>query len=177
MVMRGISDMFEIQSILTVFDGEIVFKGFPTESRDGNNIRPFSSLAITRTCSDPEAAWEFVRMFLTEDYQRDLLQWTLPVNKAIFEEKLREAMTPFGSWLMVGDGEGDFIEIEGLSQKDVDLFRDTVNNITRMSCFDEALWNIISETATDYFNGRHTAQDAARIIQSRAAIYLSEQSG
>jgi len=177
MVMWGIGGMSELQSILTVFDGEIVFKGFPTENRDGNNFRPFSSLAITRTCSDPDAAWEFVRMFLTEDYQRDILpEWTLRVNKAVFEEMLREAMTPPGSWLMVGDGEDDLIKIEGLSQKDVDLFRDTVNSITRMSCFDETLWDIISETATDFFNGRHTAQDAARIIQSRATIYLSEQS-
>jgi hypothetical protein len=85
-------------------------------------------------------------------------------------------MHPPGSWLVMGDGEDDIIEIEGFSQENVDMFRDTVNNITRMSYFDDTLWNIISETALDYFNGRHTAQDAARIIQSRVSIYLSEQS-
>jgi ABC-type glycerol-3-phosphate transport system substrate-binding protein len=177
MDMGSIGSLFLLQSFLTVFDGEIVFKGFPTENRDGNNFRPFSSLAVTRTCSDPDAAWEFVRMFFTEDYQRDILpEWTLPVNKAVFEDRLKAAMTPPGAWLIVGDREFDRIEIRGLSQNDVDMFRDTVNNITRLSCFDEILWSIISETATDYFNGRHTAQDAARIIQSRVIIYLSEQS-
>jgi hypothetical protein len=85
-------------------------------------------------------------------------------------------MLPPGSWLVVGDGEDDLIDIRGLSQKDVDMFRDTINNITRMSCYDETLWNIISETALDYFNGRHTVQDAARIIQSRVTVYLSEHS-
>jgi ABC-type glycerol-3-phosphate transport system substrate-binding protein len=177
MDMGSIGSLDILQTFLTVFDGEVVFKGFPTENRDGNVFHPSTSLAITRNCSDVDAAWEFVRMFLTEDYQRDILpSWTLPVNNDVFEEKLNDAMNPPGAWLIVGDGEDDKIELQGFSQENVDMLRDTVNNITRMSCFDDTLWNIISETAIDYFNGRHTAQDAARIIQSRVTIYLSEQS-
>jgi len=176
MDMGTVGNLEWLQHVFTLFNGEIVFKGFPTENRDGNVFSPFSSLTITKNCSDPDAAWEFLRLFLTENYQRDLLLWSLPVNKVVFEEKLSDAMLPPGSWLVVGDGEDDLIDIRGLSQKDVDMFRDTINNITRMSCYDETLWNIISETALDYFNGRHTVQDAARIIQSRVTVYLSEHS-
>jgi len=40
------------------------------------------------------------------------------------------------------------------------------------------LMNIIMEGASDYFNGRYsTAQEAARVIQSRAAILIAEQLG
>jgi len=39
----------------------------------------------------------------------------------------------------------------------------------------ETLLNIISENAIDFFNGRTTAQDTARIIQRRASTFMAEQ--
>ena len=40
---------------------------------------------------------------------------------------------------------------------------------------DQALENILSEEADAYFAGATTAQQAAKIIQSRASLYLQEQ--
>ena len=51
----------------------------------------------------------------------------------------------------------------------------SIKNTTRIRNFDEALWNIINETASDFFNGLITAETAARIIQNRASIYISEK--
>jgi len=42
---------------------------------------------------------------------------------------------------------------------------------------DMYLWNIVNEESSRYFAGQITAQDAARIIQSRTSIYMSEQAG
>ena len=39
-----------------------------------------------------------------------------------------------------------------------------------------SLWNIISEETEMYFAGDQTAEQAAQRIQSRASIWLSEQS-
>jgi len=38
------------------------------------------------------------------------------------------------------------------------------------------LMEIIDEGAVDFFSGRSSAQEAARIVQNRASIYIAEQS-
>ena len=63
-----------------------------------------------------------------------------------------------------------------LSQADTDAIRALIDNITRMWYRDTSLETIASESAEDYFNGLITAPDAARVIQNRVMIYISEQS-
>jgi len=161
----------------TMFSGELVFKGFPTENRDGSAFIPFASIAVTTSCKEPDVAWEFVRLFLLEEHQNNIVTYAMPSNRAVFEERLISAMSPPpGTGMMTSDG---FIledlEDIAISQEEADKLRDFVNSITRMSSDDDALWTIVSEGAEDFFNGRGTAQETARIIQNRAAIYLSEQ--
>ena len=169
----------QLQLNRSMFGGEIVFKGYPVINRNGNAFSSFTGLAISTNCTDKSAAWEFVRIFLTEEYQRDFIPWSFPVNKAIFEEQLKKAMEPLGLWFELVDANGEIAatEVKGFSQEEVDMIRNTINSTTRMINHDDALWDIISETASDYFNGRHTAGEAARIIQNRTAIYISEQAG
>ena len=164
-----------------LFGGELVFKGIPDVNRDGNSITPSSFIAITSSCQDTEAAWEFVRIFLLEDYQRDALPSWMgnPVNKAVFEEVLERLMIPLDEYGAASAGDGftsiELVDIE-LSQAEVDSIRTLVNNTTRMRYPYDTLMEIIEETAADFFNGRMAAQDAARIIQSRTTTYLSERS-
>jgi hypothetical protein len=72
--------------------------------------------------------------------------------------------------------DGVSIKIEP-TQEDVDEIVTLINSITKIAGHgsDERLRNIIIETATDFFNGLITAEDAARIIQSRVTIFLAEQ--
>jgi len=155
------------------FGGDFVFKGYPAENRDGNVFLTMQNLAISETCTDKDAAWEFLRIFLTEEYQRDNTIYSIPANKVVFEEQLKEFMKPTGSWIPLADGTE--FEIKGLSQKQADMIRDIVNNITRVRSSDDTIWTLVSESASDFFNGLITARDAARIIQSRVSIYLAEQ--
>jgi len=163
----------------TLFGGELIFKGLPDTNRDGNSISPSTYISITSSCQDIEAAWEFVRLFLLEDYQRDVLPpWMNPVSKVVFEEILEKLMIPLEEDQSAGASDG-FTNIElvntELSQAEVDSIRDLVNNTTRMRYPYDTLMAIIEETASDFFNGRMAAQDAARIIQSRTTTYLSER--
>ena len=161
---------------LALYGGELVFKGYPAKNKDGNIFIASTSIAIAASCTDKDAAWEFVRIFLTEDHQRDNTPWSIPVNKVVFEEMLMETKKSPGFTLGAGDSDDDIVEIRGLLPNEVDTVRDLINNTTRMRSDDETLWLLISETAADYFNGMITAQDAARIIQNRVTIYLAEQS-
>jgi len=161
-----------------MFGGDLVFKGFPTENRDGNAFIPVTNIAITTSCAYPDVAWEFIRMFLLEDYQHDLIFMGLPANRFVFEERLNAAINPLPG-TSIGTNLGlilDDLEDIAISQEEADRLSDLINNTTRMGGYDEMLWSIVRETANDFFNGLITAQDAARIIQNRVSIYLSEQS-
>jgi len=175
-----------LQIYKTMFGGELVFKGFPTESRTGNILNALSPLAISTTCTDKEGAWSFVRMVLTEEWQR-VNNWSFATNKALFNEQHEKAMTPQGfeinasgneveipkgSW---GANDDYIIYIYAMTREDGDKIINLIDSAVGSFGLDESLWNIISEGANDFFNGKNTVEEAVRIIQSRASIYVSEQ--
>jgi len=184
MMITGI-DLNSIQFYKAMFGGEIVFKGFPAESRKGNSLSVSGGIALTNSSSNKEGAWEFIRTVLTEDWQRANV-WGFPTNRNIFNEKLKEVMTP--QYYIDDDGneveystsswgwDGITIEIFAMKQEEADQIMELLDSVTGISSQDERLMTIITEGVTDFFAGRRSAQDAARIIQSRASIFISEQS-
>jgi ABC-type glycerol-3-phosphate transport system substrate-binding protein len=183
----GISDFRDIQSGRAMFGGDVVFKGFPTESRTGNTLNLWSgNLSMTSKCSDKDGAWEFMRTIISEDSQGSR-GWGFPVNKTAFNKRLEDAMTPqtyideYGNEVEmsqggIGWGDGPMVELFALTQQDADLLMALIGSLSGTSSQNEALMNIINEGATDFFNGRNSAQDAARVIQSRATILIAELS-
>jgi len=168
-----------------MFGGDLVFKGFPTDSLNGNSIQFYSGLAMTTKCRDKEGAWQFMRTVLTEDWQRNNV-WGFGTNKNLFYEMLEEEMTPYtyidheGNEVESSKGSmgwGDFmVEIWAMTQEEADQILNLINSVVGTYSQDQVLSEIISEGAADFFSGRNSAQDAARVIQSRASIYIAEQS-
>ena len=70
---------------------------------------------------------------------------------------------------------GQWLAIPDISAEEVRQIRVLIDSIDGIFDRDDILWNIISESASDFFRGQTTASDAARVIQSRASIYMSEQ--
>jgi len=165
----------EIQIQRAVFGGDIVFKGFPSESRQGSSMSIIDGLAITTGCKNKEGAWEFLRTLLSKEWQNTLWHG-FPTNKAAFDEKQSEAMKETGvkgTW-----GWGNItITIEPTTQEEADQIHALINSARGTSNYDTTLLTIILESIGDFFFGSSSAQDVARIIQSRASIYVSEQSG
>ncbi|MCL2045141.1 MAG: hypothetical protein FWG88_01985 [Oscillospiraceae bacterium] len=72
---------------------------------------------------------------------------------------------------------GEMIYIYAMTQEQADQIYQLIDSISGVAGgYDENLINIITEGADDYFQGRASAADAARVIQSRVAIYISELS-
>lgn len=73
-------------------------------------------------------------------------------------------------------GWGEFeVEIQPATQEDVDQVKDLVYNTTAVSgAVSDDITNIINEEAAAYFSGQKSAEDVAKIIQSRMQVYLSE---
>ena len=185
MMTTWVNDFQRIQLDRAIFGGEIVFKGVPTEGRDGHTLQTGTGLAITSRAVDPDGAWAFLRTILTEEWQRENVQWDFPTNRAVFDERVEEAMTPeyfidedgneveIARW---GTGMGSvMVNVYSATQQDVDQIMALIDAVSGTSGHNESLMNIITEGAADFFSGRRTAQDAARVIQSRASIFIAEQ--
>ena len=79
---------------LTGFNGGVKFVGYPSE--DGTSNHAFQidgSIAISSTCADKTAAWNFMKQFLNEEYQSSYNVWNFPINQKAFDQKMKDAMT------------------------------------------------------------------------------------
>jgi hypothetical protein len=54
------------------------------------------------------------------------------------------------------------------------ILMDMINTASVHRTINGTLLALISESVNDYFNGRQTAEETARIIQNRVQRYLSE---
>jgi len=164
-----------MQMYRAMFGGDFVFKGFPSESRNGNTLNVQAGLAITTRCADKDGAWSFIRTLLSSDWQLENT-WDFPVNKAAFDERAAEVMFWDESVSHTMGWNGYSVELTPMTQEELDQVMELINSAAGTSGWDEGLMNIIMEGAEDFFNGRHNAQAAARVIQSAASIYIAEQS-
>ncbi|MDR2590378.1 MAG: hypothetical protein LBC71_05270 [Oscillospiraceae bacterium] len=177
-IIRGTSltNLNEYLMYQALFGGELVFKGFPEENRNGSTIGPSTSFAITTNCSDVEGAWSFIRTFLMEEWQDDNYWMGFPTNQHAFNIRLDEAIEG-SNRNPVSMGWEDFtVRWTPLTPEDVDLILELFDSLHGTVGRDQTLLNIIREDAARYFNGQATAREAARVIQNRASTYVSEGS-
>ena len=92
----------------------------------------------------------------------------LPANAELFSSEIKAYRAGERT-----DWRGDVLE---LSQKDADQFCALLDKTSVLEGLDPALENILQEEAAVYFAGGCTAAQAAAAIQSRASLYLKEQS-
>lgn len=177
------------------FNGDITFVGYPSDSGTGSMFSMNSGYGITSKCSAPEAAWQFLRTFFTADFQ--LRQYSLPSNINAYNKMEKDAMTPEymkdengnilldenGEKIMIsrggygwGNGEDDFVEIFFTSEEDAQTIRELIAATTKLYSYEtDSIFDIVSEQATAYFAGQKSADEVAKLIQSKANIFVNEQ--
>lgn len=164
-----IQEFGSISYLKSVFGGEIVYKGYPAAGRNGNAIYLQNPLAITEASLNKDGAWAFLSTILDKDWQINNV-YQFPTNTAAFDYSISvELEMERRNMVTQADIDQVLALIESASHN-------RASGATYYAMPDEGLWDIIAECATDYFNGVSSAQDTARIIQSRASIYVSERS-
>lgn len=174
--------------------GEITYIGYPTTSGTGNMVSlDGSGYAMSAKSQYKDVIWQFLRQFFTKEYIEDI--YTLPCRIDVFEEKAKEATTVTyqqdddGNYLLDDDGEkipvvrytmwnnttGEAEEIYALDADQVAQIRNLIETTTKAADYDDSIFDIVSEQATAFFEGQKTAEDVARLIQSKANIYVNEQ--
>ena len=178
-----ISSMDNLKYSLNGNFGEpVTFIGFPTESGKGSYISANQSFVLSAKSANLEGAWEFLRYYLTDEYQNEI-EWGLSVNKQIFMERAQRA-TQKPTYTDENGNEveyeetfyinGEDIPLEPLSQEQVDQITDFIMSVDRAYYYNENVLNIINEEMGAFYSGQKSAQDVANVIQSRAQIYVDE---
>lgn len=163
---------------------EISFVGFPTSDSNGSILNSVSyTYAISAKSKRQEGAWQFVRQFLTEEYQSGDQIWGLPVLKSAFLSKAQEA-TERSYWLDENGNKeyyddtwyinGEEIVLEPFTQEEVDAICEFIYTVNRVEYYNDDIRNIITEEAEAFFTGQKSVQEVVDIIQSRAQVFVDE---
>ena len=188
-------DFSDYQYNVLTFSGKATFIGYPTASGVGSVLNLTPGFAIGSKCANKDGAWQFVRTFMTEKYQEGGSVYGFPTNKAAFDKKLKDAMTPQyqtdENGKPVLDAKGNKTEmprggmsVEGgkevsfyaLKQSEADALMSIINATTKCSVSDESISKIITDESAGFFSGSKSADETAKLIQSRVSIYINEQS-
>lgn len=178
------SSVQDYQMYEAMFGEPFTMIGYPCASGSGNAISGQTNYAINAKSANKDAAWEFLKSFITPEFYESGNVWGFPTLISAYDELNEEYMTPDyyedengeqvesskGGW-----GWDDFhVDIYAATQEQVDAVTELINSCDRAYSYDEQLWKIISEEASPFFEGQKSAQEAADIIQSRVQIYVNE---
>ncbi len=166
---------------------DVTFIGFPVGEGHGSYIQSTGpAFALSAKSAYQDGAWQFVRQYITEEYQtatENTNLYGLRVLKSAFEAKAQEALErPY--WLNdAGEKEyydnyyyinGEEIILDPFTQEEIDEICNFIYSVNKTSYYDEEIYKIIEEEAGSFFAGQKTAAEVAPIIQSRIQLYVDE---
>ena len=183
------------------FGGRSTYIGLPTATGEpGNVLYPASGYAMSSKCADKEAAWRFLRGFLTEEYEKKLGSYEggLPLNKQAFRDALDKAMEikyekdAEGHYRLDANGEripaskgGMSVSMDGgaamdftlwaMTQEQADKLLNVIESASKAVDMNTTVSGIIREEAAAYFAGQKSVEEVARLIQSKVNLYINEQ--
>lgn len=167
------------------FDEDITCIGYPTKDKNGSYIHFYDQLSISAKSENKDAAWKFVRMLLTRDYQgRAYDTFAIQTRKDVFEMQKKAFMTTesytdeYGKLIEpldggFGDGEISF-STHPVTQEEMDQFMKLLNSVKKRDNFDQTIIGIVEEEAQAYFAGDKSVDETAKIIQDRVTKYVNE---
>ncbi|MBQ7359656.1 MAG: extracellular solute-binding protein [Lachnospiraceae bacterium] len=163
-----------------MFGEPIVYIGYPTEDRNGSNIYASNQYAIT-TKAEKDGAWEFLRYYLTPEYQETV--YNFPVHIETWWSK-SEVATKKPTWTdengEVHEEEytywmnGESIILEPMSQEEIQDLYDFITSVTKVNFYDEDITNIIQEEVEGFYSGQKSVDEVVDIIQNRVQLYVDE---
>ena len=177
-----------------VLGGKITYIGYPTLNGTGNFIGVSDAqFAMSSKSAYKDVIWEFLRSFFMEKYQND--SWSLPSNRNVFMKKLEQACTieymkdddgnirldengekvPVIKYVIWDKETGKEIPYYGMSEEQADQLLQLVEGTTKVADYNSSIFDIVQEQAAAYFAGQKSAQDVAKLVQSKANIFVNEQ--
>lgn len=164
-----------------VFGEDITFVGFPSGQGRGSAVVPLERFAMSAQAADKDAAWQFLKIFLSEEYQDSC--YGLSVSLERLNEMAAESRqnpyyvdeqgnkVEYNTSYWMGDVE---IPLHPLREEDIAQIQKLLKSLSCAVQTDNNIINIITEEAEAFFEGGKSAGEVAEIIQGRAQLYISE---
>lgn len=147
-------------------ENDYSFVGFPNEGSNGSTFELGTLLAISAASDNKEGAWEFLRFVLSDEMQMGEYQF-LPVSRRVVEKQIELGLA--------GELQTESFKTVQITQKDADKLLRLIDETEYLSGRDDVIKNIIRDEAAAFFDGAKSAEETARVIQSRVSIYVAEQ--
>lgn len=162
---------------LPVFDmkwgGRCAFIGYPVEDGStGSMFEPAGAkLAISSSCKNKEAAWEFVRTAMMEPPTE---QSCIPLKRDKYELKRTTAMT-VKALVDFNRVTNEELYAPPLTEERVREFEEFFNSIDKIDIWDREMSFLIREICGPYFAGAKTLDETVDLLQNRVGLYVREQ--
>lgn len=169
-------------------DVKMMWPGYPVANGEkelgGGVACPYGdSFSICKGSKHPDAAWDFIKSYFTEEAQREVTG--IPLLRSVSEERIREASTVEYETVdglkrekvkyQVGAEGEETVGLTCIAEEDAEIFRNIVENTHRSYSNDSGMMDIIMEEAEAYFEKGKDAAAVADVIQNRVSMYVSER--
>jgi hypothetical protein len=173
------SDVSSIQKYSALFGTDVNFIGFPTTQGIGNSFVLSQSISISSTTQYSDVCIGILRDLLLYDNQIMHSQF-FPVNYEALQERLNNptAYEEPGATISYVDFEGErwSIVFEDATPEESEQVRQLIESCDRVYREDNTIMTIVETEVAALISGNKSAEEVAKIIQSRVQIYVSEQS-
>jgi hypothetical protein len=156
------------------------FRVLALDSDGGTAYQPVLQLGVCAGSAMREAAAEALRNMLREDFQQAVAD-AFPVNRAALRELMQkeiEAQRAEQQTAIREEGRVEVGEAGDLAFLFDEAAADDLMNVLEhadcRSCGNQEILKIILDEADAYFKGRKTAQEAAQVMDRRAALFIAE---
>jgi len=152
-------------------------------SADGGvTYQPVLQLGVCAASSAQEAAAQALRAMLAESFQKTIAD-AFPVSTAVLQAQLQQEIDAQKTYQQTAIREEGRVDV-GEAGTQTFLFDEAVaadlmhvlEHVDCRACSNQEILTIILDEADAFFQGRKTAQEAARVMDSRAALFIAENS-
>ena len=169
------------------FREDITFVGYPTLSDNGAIVRPDISFGITEKSKHAEMAWQFLKRTLADEIQYPVSAQrysnarSFPITVSAMDKYIDNILNRV--YVFFGRGHASYLkpmpedaqqgyEIE-ITREEIDYILDYMASAKAVNSedFNFLYWQIIFE---ELQSGK-TPEEIAKVIQSRASIYINER--
>ncbi|MDO5150968.1 MAG: extracellular solute-binding protein [Oscillospiraceae bacterium] len=158
---------------------DISFVGFPGINGSSSLISSELQFSINDKSVNKELAWDFIKGYLSYDYQKNI-EYKFPVNKKALDEAGAR------STIIHTDENGEVIEnkfyfdlqekeIGYLTDKEKEKCTNLIFNTNRSFVYDSKLYAICQEELAPFIEGEQSASETSRRIHERVLLYLNEK--
>ena len=151
-----------------IFGEPVSLIGLPGTESGQNLIRYDEAYAISAKSNNKEGAWQFVRRFMEPDYLSGE-NGEFASHKSLFIESAKNVEMPV--WYLKGGSE---LRAMPLSDEEINMLYEFILSAEDVMYEDPEIERMLDEETAAFFEGQKTAEEVAKIIQSRVSIYIKE---